>query len=115
MERQPQSPASRDVVRAVLETRDHRHNETHAILLALYQGLVAELVEQGSLEPKPLAERVARSEAHIAPDPHGTPARAMLDHVMAWLMSMEPGLPPAHPDRWTASTFGTLDQQPADQ
>ena len=110
MERSPPNPASRDVVRAVLETRDHRHNETHAILLALYQGLVAELVEQGALAARPLAERVARSGAHIAPDPHGTPARAMLDHVLAWLRSMEPGLPPPHPPRWVAPSVATLEE-----
>ena len=108
MEHPSQSPVSRDVVRAVLETRDHRHNETHSILLALYQGLVAELVEQGALSPAPLAERVARSEAHIAADPHGTPAREMLEHVLAWRRAMEPGLPPAHPERWTAASFGSL-------
>ena len=103
MEKTQANAVSRDVVRAVLETRDHRHNETHALLLALYQGLVAELVEQGALAPGPLAERVARSEPHIAGDPHGTTARTMLTHVLAWLRSMEPGLPPAHPDRWVAS------------
>ena len=108
MERTPLKPVSRDVIRAVLETRDHRHNETHAILLCFFQSLVAELVEQGSLAPGPLADRVARSEQHIAPDPHGTSARDMLEHVLAWLRSMEAGLPPVHPERWTATTFGSL-------
>ncbi len=110
MDRTPAKPVSRDIVRAVLETRDHRHNETHAILLGMFQALVAELVEQGALAPGPLAERVARSEQHIAPDPHGTPARDMLDHVLSWLQSMEPGLPPSHPDRWTVASFGTLEE-----
>ena len=102
MERTPTSVVSREIVRAVLETRDHRHNETHAMLLGLYQALVAELIEQGTLEPQPLAERLSRAEAHIAPDPHGSAARDMLSHVMRWIASMEPGLPPTHPDRWNA-------------
>lgn len=110
MERPESSPVSRNVVRAVLETRDHRHNETHAIMLGMFQALVAELVEQGALAPGPLAGRIARFSQHIAPDPHGTSARDMLDHVLGWLHAMEPGLPPAHPDRWTAPSFGNLDE-----
>ena len=102
MEHSPPKPVHRHVLRAVLETRDHRHNETHAILLAMFQGLVAELVEQGSLSPAPMAQRLARSRAEIAPDPHGTAARAMLTQVVAWLESMQPGLPPADPARWHA-------------
>lgn len=98
----PNLPVARNVVRAVLETRDHRHNETHAMLLALFQGLVAELVEQGSVAPASLAERLARSQAAIAPDPHGAPARDMLAQVVSWLQAMQPGLPPAHPGRWHA-------------
>ena len=105
MARPPSTPVSRNLVRAVLETRDHRHNETHAILLGMFQALVAELVEQGALAPAPLAGRLARSAPEVAADPHGTAARAMLDHVLAWLRSMEPGLPPAHPQRWTAPSF----------
>jgi hypothetical protein len=102
MEHTPPNTVSRDVIRAVLETRDHRHNETHALLLALYQGLLAELVEQGVLATEPLAERLERSRAKIAPDPHGTAAADMLTHVVTWLKSVEPGLPPAHPERWVA-------------
>ena len=101
MDRTSTNIVSRDVVRAVLETRDHRHNETHAMLLGLYQALLAELIEQGALAPNPLAERLARAEAHVAPDPHGSTARDMLHHVIHWLQSLAPGLPPIHPDRWT--------------
>ncbi len=100
MDRTPNNIVSRDVVRAVLETRDHRHNETHAMLLGLYQALLAELIEQGALVPEPLAERLARAEAHVAPDPHGSAARDMLHHILSWLKALEPGLPPAHPNRW---------------
>ena len=99
----PPKNVSRDVIRAVLQTRDHRHNETHAMLLALYQGLVVELVEQGTLAPIPLAERLERSRMKIAPDPHGSTAREILDHTVSWLKAIEPGLPPAHPERWVAS------------
>ena len=102
MDRTPNNVVSRDIVRAILQARDHRHNETHAMLLTLYQVLVAELVEQGSLAPRPLADRLARAEAHIAEDPHGISAREMLNHVLTWLNSMELGLPPAHPTRWFA-------------
>jgi hypothetical protein len=104
MEQSPNNSVSRDLIRAVLETRDHKHNETHAMLLAMYQGLLAELVEQGVLAPAPLAERLERSRAKIGPDPHGSIAREILTHVVTWLQAVEPGLPPAHPDRWTSST-----------
>ena len=72
------------------------------MLLAMYQGLVAELVEQGVLAAQPLAERLERSRGKIAPDPHGRAAADMLTHVLTWLKSVEPGLPPAHPERWKA-------------
>jgi hypothetical protein len=72
------------------------------MLLALYQGLVAELIEQGALAPAPLADRLARADATIGPNPHGAPARDMLGHVVDWLRSIEPGLPPRHPERWFA-------------
>ena len=110
MDRSSNNVVSRDVVRAVLETRDHRHNETHAMLLGLYQALAAELIEQGALAPEPLAERLARAEAHVAPDPHGSAARDMLRHVITWLRSLEPGLPPTHPNRWTPPPLNALDE-----
>ena len=96
------SSVSRDIIRAVLEVRDHRHNETHAMLLALFQGLAVELVEQGALAPGPLAERLLLSRATVAADPHGAAARDMLDHVVGWLRGMEPELPPIQPARWFA-------------
>ncbi len=95
---------SRDILRAMLETRDHRHNETHAILLTMFQSLVTEMIEQGVLAPGPLADRLAMGRAAIEPDPHGALARSMLDHVVDWLGSMRPGLPPTHPERWVAPT-----------
>jgi hypothetical protein len=110
MEQKRMNPVSREVVRAVLESRDHRHNETHAVLLAMFQSLVAELVEQGTLAPKPLAERLTRSRGEIAPDPHGAPARDMLTRVIGWLRAMTPELPPAHPERWHAPPPPALDE-----
>ncbi len=110
MEQPAPKTVSRDLVRAVLETRDHRHNETHAMLLALYQGLVAELVEQGALSPEPLAQRLERSRLTVAPEPHGTNAHDMLTHVVTWLRTIEPGLPPAHPDRWVAPMPGNAEE-----
>jgi len=93
---------SRDLIRAVLETRDRRHNETHSVMIAMFQGLVVELVEQGALAPAPLASRLDMARAHIGPAPHGSTALAVLDHVTAWLRSIGPGLPVPHPERWTA-------------
>ncbi len=100
---------SRDILRAVLEARDHRHNETHAILLTMFQGLVVEVVEQGAVSPAALAQRLEMGRAAIEPDPHGSAARAMLDHVLTWLRSMQPGLPPSHPQRWFAPTVAGND------
>ena len=96
---------SRDILRAVLEARDHRHNETHAALLTMFQVMVAELVEQGVLDPKPLADRLELGRQALEPDPHGTAARLMLDHVVSWLQTIQPGLPPTHPVRWVAPPF----------
>ncbi len=101
---------SRDILRAVLEARDHRHNETHAMLLTMFQSLAAEMVEQGAVAPAPLADRLAMSRTAIEPDPHGTLARSMLDHVIDWLRAMPPGLPPAHPQRWTAPSVAVPEE-----
>ena len=102
MERKQNPPASRDVLRAVLTARDFRHNETHALLLCLYQGLVTELVDQDVLNPALLAQRLGRYEASIAAKPHGATAQDMLKHVLRWLHSIDPALPPPHPSRWEA-------------
>jgi hypothetical protein len=102
---------SRDILRAVLETRDHRHNETHAILLTMFQSLVTEMIEQGALAPGPLAARLSMGRAAIEPDPHGKLARSMLDHVVDWLHTMQPGLPPSHPERWVAPSVLVPDEE----
>ncbi len=93
---------SRDLIRAVLETRDRRHNETHSVMIAMFQGLVAELVEQGVLAPAPLASRLDLARSQIGPAPHGSTALVVLDHVTSWLRSIGPGLPVPHPEPWTA-------------
>ena len=98
---------SRDVVRAVLETRDHRHNETHAVLVALFQGLAAELVEQGAIKPDLLASRLALTENQVADAPHGDIARSILGHVIDWLHSLDAALPTPHPQRWQAPMTGS--------
>ena len=49
--------------------------KTHAMLLGLYQALVAELIEQGALDAQSLAERLARAQAHVAPNPNGLAAQ----------------------------------------
>ena len=110
MEQAAPKTVSREVVRAVLETRDHRHNETHAMLLCLYQSLLAELVEQGLLAPEPLVQRLERSRSKIAPAPHGENAHTILTHVVTWLKTTETGLPPPHPPRWVASSATTEEQ-----
>ncbi len=102
MSQSSQVPVSREVVRAVLTTRDHRHNETHAIMLAMFQGLVTELVQQGVLNPAMLAQRLSLTEGSIRTDAHGDPARDMLAHVLNWLQSVDGNAPPPHPDRWFA-------------
>ena len=45
------SAVSRDLIRAVLEVRDHRHNGTHAALVGLFQALSAELIQRGDVRP----------------------------------------------------------------
>jgi hypothetical protein len=67
---------SRDILRAVLEVRDRRHNETHAILLTMFQSMVTELIEQGALAPAPLADRLDLSRSAIKPA--AEPPRAMV-------------------------------------
>lgn len=94
---------SPDLVRAIFEARDHRHNETHAALLALWQGLVAELVEGGVVSPTRLGDRLARALDGVAPGPHGEMARALVAHATDWVLALRSGEAVAPPLRWTAS------------
>ncbi|MBV9784726.1 MAG: hypothetical protein JO264_13030 [Acidisphaera sp.] len=96
------STISRDLMRAVLEVRDHRHNETHGALVALYQALVCELLEAGVLEAPPLAERIERARAAVPSDVHGDAARHLLSHVAEWLRGVHLDLPVAAPEPWRA-------------
>jgi hypothetical protein len=95
------STVSRDVMRAVLEVRDHRHNETHAALVGLFQCLAAELVDVGAIRPGRLAERLEVALDGITEEVHGDAARDMVVHVATWLRSMSTELPAGHPPRWS--------------
>ncbi|HTW29822.1 MAG TPA: hypothetical protein VME92_22045 [Acetobacteraceae bacterium] len=95
-------PVSRDVLRAVLEIRDLRHNETHAALLALFQGLAAELLDAGAVRPGPLLGRVEMAAQATANEAHGETARHMLNYVAEWLRSVQPDLPVPYREAWRA-------------
>ena len=95
-------PVSRDVLRAVLEVRDLRHSETHAALLALFQGLAAELLDAGLVRPGPLLERVRMTAQATTGEAHAETARHMLAYVTAWLESVQPDLPVPYREPWRA-------------
>ena len=82
---------SRDVIRAVLEVRDRRHGETHAALLAIYQALIAELVDAGVIDPGRLAERIESARKDVSADVHGETGRSIVAHTLKRLE--EPTLP----------------------
>jgi len=93
---------STDLLRAILEARDNRHNEAHAALLALWQGLVAELIEGGLLVPDRLADRVSHALGGVAPGPHGEAARTLVAHVADWTAGLDGRGTVSPPPRWTA-------------
>ena len=95
------SGVSRDLVRAVLEVRDHRHNETHAALVAIYQVLVAELLDAGVVKPESLARRLDLVREGITDEAHGEAARDLVMHIAEWLRCLE-GPPIPHPPAWSA-------------
>jgi hypothetical protein len=95
-------PVSRDVLRAVLEVRDSRHNETHAALLGLIQALMAELVDAGAIRVEPLAERLDTVHDNVVEDVHGAAARDLVRHVAGWLRTVSPDLPSPEPEHWQA-------------
>ena len=92
---------SRELVRAVLEVRDHRHNETHAALVGIYQALVAELLDAGVLKAEALAGRLDLVAEQITEEAHGEAARDLVAHITDWLRSLE-GSPTPHPLPWSA-------------
>lgn len=75
------SGVSRELIRAVLEVRDHRHNETHAALVAIYQVLAAELLDAGVIKGEALAGRLDAVADGITPEVHGEAARDLVDHI----------------------------------
>ena len=106
------SSVSRDLIRAVLEVRDHRHNETHAALVGLFQALSAELIQSGSVRAEALAERLDRVQEDVTQDPHGDAARALLEHITAWLRDLKPMPRLDHPKNWTAPPISVPVPQP---
>jgi hypothetical protein len=95
------SGVSRDLIRAVLEVRDHRHNQTHAALVAIYQVLVAELLDAGAIKPESLARRLDLVQEGVTEEAHGDTARDLVMHIAEWLRSLE-GPPTPHPPPWSA-------------
>jgi hypothetical protein len=106
------SSVSRDLIRAVLEVRDHRHNETHAALVGLFQALSAELIQAGDVRAEALAARLDRVRSDVTPDPHGDAARTLLEHITAWLRAVEPVPRLPHPEPWTAPPMSVPVPQP---
>ncbi|MBV9655899.1 MAG: hypothetical protein JOZ42_15200 [Acetobacteraceae bacterium] len=103
---------SRDLIRAVLEVRDHRHNETHAALVGLFQALAAELVQSGDVRAEALADRLDHVRRDVTADPHGEAARALLEHITGWLRSIEPAPRIPHPVPWEAPPISVPVPQP---
>ena len=93
---------SPDLMRAVLEARDNKHDETHAALLALWQALVAELTAVGAIAPERLADRLSDGYGQVAREPHGEAARSLIAHATDWVMPLEQGQRVELPQRWFA-------------
>jgi hypothetical protein len=99
-------PVSRDLIRAILETRDRRHNETHAAMVSLWQELVRELVEGGIVAPLSLANRIDSASQHVADDHQGEAARHLLAHIAEWTRSAAPpDKPVLEAKRWYAPGY----------
>jgi len=92
---------SRELIRAVLEVRDRRHNETHAALVGIYQSLVAELAATGMVSAARLAARLDGVRDAVAPEVHGEAARSLVAHITHWLQSVEPERDMPLPTAWT--------------
>jgi hypothetical protein len=93
---------SNDLMRAILEARDNKHDEAHAAILALWQALVAELVAAGDISPEKLGDRLDWVFDGVAKEPHGEAARTLVAHSADWVRSLEPGKAAAPPARWFA-------------
>jgi hypothetical protein len=93
---------SSDLMRAILEARDNKHDETHAAILALWQALVAELVAAGDISPEKLGDRLDWVFDRVAREPHGDAARTLVAHSADWVRSLEPGKIASPPERWFA-------------
>ncbi len=93
---------SQDLIRAILEVRDNRHNETHSALLAVWQAVVCELLDRRAISASGLVERLDAAFDATDQGPHGEAARTLIAHSADWLRRIAPEtrLPP--PDRWFA-------------
>lgn len=97
---------SRDLIHAVLQARDQRHNETHAALMAMFQALAVEMLDAGAIRAEPLAGRLEQALAAVTPEAHGATARDLLSHTLHWLRTVRPDLPAPTPPRWLPPTIG---------
>jgi hypothetical protein len=79
-------PVSRDLIRAILETR--------------------ELVEGGIVAPLSLANRIDSASQHVADDHQGEAARHLLAHIAEWTRSAAPpDKPVLEAKRWYAPGY----------
>jgi hypothetical protein len=93
---------SPDLMRAIFEARDNKHDEAHAAILALWQALVAELVASGDVSPEKLGDRMDYAFDGITPEPHGEAARTLVAHASDWVRSLDSGKVAPPPKRWFA-------------
>ncbi len=94
------SYVQREVMSAVMQSREKREAYIHAAMVNMLVALTAELLDAALVRPGPLAERLERARRTQFKDENAAPARDLLKTMIDWLSNLQPDLPSSVPPEW---------------
>jgi hypothetical protein len=94
------SYVQREVMSAVMQSREQREAHIHAAMVSMLVALVAEMIDAAAVRPGPLAERLDRARRLQFVGENAAPARDLLKTMIDWLQSLRPDLPSTMPPEW---------------
>ena len=98
----PASPGyvQREVMSAVMQSREQREAYIHAAMVSMLVALMAEMLDAAAVRPGPLAERLERARRLQFAGENAAPGRDLLKTMIDWLQSLRPDLPSTMPPAW---------------
>jgi hypothetical protein len=94
------SYVQREVMSAVMQSREQREAYIHAAMVSMVVALTAEMLDAAAVRPGPLAERLDRARRSQFAGENAAPGRDLLKTMIDWLQSLPPDLPSTMPPQW---------------